>query len=106
MKPISVFHTPNSVAIIGASNDPEKIGGRPIRYMRENGFEGVLYPVNPGRAEVQGIPAYPSVRDLPEVPDVVIIAVGGSNAVEQVVACAELGVSGCIIMASGFRRNR
>lgn len=102
MKPISVFHTPKSVAVIGASNDPEKIGGRPIRYMRENGFEGTLYPVNPGRTEVQGIPAYPAVTDLPEVPEVVIIAVGGSNAVEQVVVCAELGVSGCIVMASGF----
>lgn len=102
MKPVSVFHSPRSVAIIGASNDPEKIGGRPIRYMRENGFAGALYPVNPGRAEVQGLAAYPSIADLPEVPDVVIVAVGGSNAVDQVVACAELGVSGCIVMASGF----
>jgi len=102
MKPLSAFHTPKSVAVIGASNDPEKIGGRPIRYMREFGFTGAIYPVNPGRAEVQGLPAYPSVRDLPEVPDVVIVAVAGANAVEQVVICAEIGVSGCIVMASGF----
>ena len=102
MNPLSAFHTPRSVAIIGASNDPEKIGGRPIRYMRENGFTGAIYPVNPGRAEVQGLPAFPSIRDLPEVPDVVIVAVAGANAVEQVVSCAEIGVLGCIVMASGF----
>lgn len=102
MKPLSAFHTPKSVAVIGASNDPEKIGGRPIRYMREFGFTGAIYPVNPGRAEVQGLAAYPSIRDLPEVPDVVIVAVGGTNAVEQVVICAEIGVLGCIVMASGF----
>ena len=102
MKPVSVFHRPKSVAIIGASSDPDKIGGRPIRYLREFGFEGSIFPVNPTRSEVQGLPAYASLDQLPEVPDVAIIAVGGERAVEQVVACAELGVSGCIVMASGF----
>ena len=101
-KPVSVFHHPASVAIIGASNDPEKIGGRPIRYMREAGFQGEIYPVNPTRDEVQGLRSYPSVEALPKVPDVAIIAVAGARAVEQVIACAQLGVSGCIVMASGF----
>jgi acyl-CoA synthetase (NDP forming) len=96
------FHDPSSVAIIGASSDPEKIGGRPIRYLQENGFAGAIYPVNPQRPEIQGLPAYPSVDDLPSVPEVAIIAVSGANAVAQIVRCAELGVKGCVIMASGF----
>lgn len=102
MSSLWFFHRPGSVAIIGASNDPEKIGGRPIRYMREFGFEGSIYPINPNRAKIQGITAYSSLDDLPAVPDVAIIAVSGANAVAQIVRCADLGVKGCIVMSSGF----
>lgn len=102
MSGLRCFHDPASVAIIGASSDPEKIGGRPIRYLQENGFAGAIYPVNPQRPEIQGLPAYRSVDDLPSVPEVAIIAVSGANAVAQIVRCAELGVKGCVIMASGF----
>mgnify|MGYP002620715481 CR=1 FL=1 len=93
---------PSSIAIIGASDSPDKIGGRPIRYLKEFGFTGSILPVNPGRPKVQGLDAFPSVADLPEVPDVAIIAVAGENAVESVDACAEKGVKAAIIMASGF----
>jgi acetate---CoA ligase (ADP-forming) len=99
---VDVFHHPQSVAVIGASDDTEKIGGRPLRYMRECGFAGRVLPVNPGRHVVQGLPAWPDVRSLPEVPDVAIVAVAGARAVEAVTACAEMGVRGCVVMASGF----
>ncbi|MDX2376117.1 acetate--CoA ligase family protein [Microbacterium sp. LRZ72] len=102
MSSLSFFHSPRSVAVIGASNDPDKIGGRPIRYMRECGYDGEIYPINPSRDNVQGIEAYASIDRLPVVPDVAIVAVSGTNAVAQVVRCAELGVKGCLIMASGF----
>jgi acyl-CoA synthetase (NDP forming) len=96
------LHEPKTVAVIGASDDPEKIGGRPLRYMREFGFAGTVLPVNPSRREVQGLVAYPSVDVLPEVPDVALIAVAGDAAVQAVVACAKAGVAGAIVMASGF----
>jgi acyl-CoA synthetase (NDP forming) len=102
MPSVDVFHHPRSVAVIGASDDTEKIGGRPLRYMRECGFAGRVLPVNPGRHLVQGLPAWPDVRSLPEVPDVAIVAVAGARAVEAVTACAEIGVRGCVVMASGF----
>ncbi|MCS5722849.1 acetate--CoA ligase family protein [Herbiconiux sp. CPCC 203407] len=102
MSGLRFFHDPASVAIIGASSDPEKIGGRPIRYLAENGYAGAVYPVNPQRTEIQGLEAYPSLDALPTVPEVAIVAVSGANAVAQVVRCAELGVKGCVIMASGF----
>ncbi|SDY86870.1 acetate--CoA ligase family protein [Herbiconiux ginsengi] len=102
MSGLRFFHDPASVAVIGASSDPEKIGGRPIRYLQECGFAGAIYPVNPQRSEIQGLVAYPSIDALPVVPEVAIIAVSGANAVAQIVRCAELGVAGCVIMASGF----
>ncbi|GGE27676.1 pimeloyl-CoA synthetase [Primorskyibacter flagellatus] len=93
---------PKSVAILGASDNPDKIGGRPIRFMREFGFAGTIYPVNPGRDMVQGLKSYPSLADLPEAPEAVIVAVAG-DAVEPAVAeCARIGVKLAVIMASGF----
>lgn len=94
--------SPRSVAVLGASDNPNKIGGRPIRFMQEFGFAGTIYPVNPGRETVQGLKSYPSLADLPEPPDAVIVAVAG-DAVEPAVAdCARIGVKLAVIMASGF----
>ncbi|MFT8081753.1 CoA-binding protein, partial [Salmonella enterica subsp. enterica serovar Enteritidis] len=65
---------PRSVAILGASDNPIKAGGRTIDYLRRHGFAGRILPVNPKRAEVQGLAAYPSLRALPEAPDAVVIS--------------------------------
>jgi acyl-CoA synthetase (NDP forming) len=93
---------PRSVAIIGASENTDKIGGRPIRYLKECGFPGRILPINPGRETVQGLKAYPSIDALPEAPDAAIIAVAGVGAVEAVEACAAKGVKAAIIISSGF----
>lgn len=99
---LSYFHRPASVAVVGASDDPEKIGGRPLRYMREFGYGGLVIPVNPRRAEVQGMATVGSLADAPVVPDVALIGVPGASAVEAVALAAEMGVKGCIVMSSGF----
>ena len=57
---------PGSVAIIGASDNPARIGGRPLRYMRDAGFSGRIYPVNPNRESVQEIPAFATITEMPE----------------------------------------
>ena len=57
---------PRAVAILGASDNPIKAGGRPIDYMRRHGYAGRIFPINPNRSEVQGLPAYASLRALPE----------------------------------------
>jgi acetate---CoA ligase (ADP-forming) len=93
---------PASVAIIGASNNPDRIGGRPIAYSRRFGFRGSLYPINPARSQVQGLQAYPDLGSLPEVPEVAMIMVPGLLAVEAVEACAAAGVRAAIVAASGF----
>jgi acyl-CoA synthetase (NDP forming) len=93
---------PKSIAIIGASENPNKIGGRPIHYMKRHGYQGAIYPINPNRAEIQGLKSYPSLAALPEVPELAIVIVGGDGTVAAVEECARLGVKAAIIIASGF----
>ncbi|MCK8783601.1 CoA-binding protein, partial [Roseomonas sp. NAR14] len=93
---------PRSVAVVGASDDPTRIGGRPIAYMLGQGFRGTIFPVNPKRPTVQGLTAYPSPAELPEAPDVAIIAVP-SELVEP--SIDSLGARGCraaIVFSAGF----
>ncbi|WP_426954340.1 acetate--CoA ligase family protein [Muricoccus radiodurans] len=94
--------TPRSIAIIGASQDETKVGGRPVELLRRHGFPGTIYPVNPRAAEVQGLRAYPSVAALPEAPDLAIIAVAAEATPDALDACAAKGVRGAVIFSSGF----
>src|SRR3982074_2804544 len=93
---------PKSVAIIGASENPNKVGGRPAHYLDKFGFKGKIFPINPSRAEVQGFTCYKSLADLPEAPEMVIVAVAGDNAIGAVEDCAARGVKVAGVMASGF----
>jgi acetate---CoA ligase (ADP-forming) len=93
---------PRSVAIIGASENPNKVGGRPVHYLDKFGFRGSIFPINPSRGEVQGHKCYRSLDDLPETPEMVIVAVAGDNAIGVVEDCAAHGVKVAVVMASGF----
>jgi acetate---CoA ligase (ADP-forming) len=93
---------PRSVAVIGASENPNKVGGRPVHYLDKFGFKGKIFPINPSRAEVQGYKCYKSLADLPESPEMVIVAVAGDNAIGAVEDCAAHGVKIAVVMASGF----
>lgn len=94
--------SPRSVAVIGASSDATRIGGRPIAYMKAGGFKGAILPVNPNRAEIQGIQAYPSIADLPQVPDVAIVAVPANLAEQAVTDLAAKGCKGIVMFTAGF----
>jgi acetate---CoA ligase (ADP-forming) len=93
---------PRSIAIIGASENPNKVGGRPVHYLDKFGFKGRIFPINPSRTEVQGHQCYRSLDDLPEAPEMVIVAVAGDNAIGAVEECAGHGVKVAVVMASGF----
>ncbi|WPO39181.1 acetate--CoA ligase family protein [Tardiphaga sp. 42S5] len=93
---------PKSVAIIGASESPNKVGGRPVHYLQKFGFKGKIYPINPSRTEIQGEKCYKSLADLPEAPEMVIVAVAGDNVIGAVEDCAKAGVKIALVMASGF----
>lgn len=94
--------SPRSVAVIGASDNPHKVGGRPILYMQRYGYRGAIYPINPGRATVQGLPAFARLEGLPQAPELAIVAVAGEEAVRAVQSCAAQGVKVAVVMASGF----
>jgi acyl-CoA synthetase (NDP forming) len=93
---------PRSVAVVGASSDATRIGGRPIAYMQSQGFAGALYPVNPNRPEIMGLKAYPSIAALPETPDVAIVAVPAELAAPAIADLAKLGVKGVVMFTAGF----
>ncbi len=99
---LTPLFAPRSVAVLGASSDPARISGRPLAYMKAQGFQGALYPINPNRSEVQGLKAYPTVADLPETPDVVIVAVAAEIAEKSIAELAQRGVKAAVMFTAGF----
>ncbi|MGI3211135.1 acetate--CoA ligase family protein [Roseovarius tibetensis] len=93
---------PKSVAVIGASDDPTRIGGRPIAAMLGAGYAGRILPVNPRRDTVQGLACYASVADLPVAPDAALIAVPASLVPETISALGERGCKAATLFSSGF----
>jgi acetate---CoA ligase (ADP-forming) len=100
--PLTPLLAPSSVAIFGASNDPTRISGRSLRYFREAGYKGALYPINPTRDTVQGLPAYPDLVSVPGPVDFGLIAVPANLAVEAMEACVQKGVRGIVMFTAGF----
>lgn len=92
---------PRAIAVIGASDDPTRIGGRPVRYCKEH-FKGPIYPVNPNRPTIQGLKAYASARELPDVPDCALLAVPAASTAQAVEDCVARGIKGIVILSSGF----
>lgn len=96
---------PRSVAIFGASDDPTRISGRPLRYLLEAGFEGPIYPINPNRETVQGLRAYASLAAVPQTPDVALIAVPAALTEQAVRDCVDKGVGGAVIFSAGYAES-
>ena len=93
---------PRSVAIVGQSDDPGKTAGRPLKFLRQMGYAGRIYPINPRRARVLGEVAWPSVSALPEVPDHAYIVTPTQAAIEAVEDCGRRGVKVATVLADGF----
>lgn len=94
--------SPRSVALVGASDDPGKTAGRPLKFLRQAGFQGEVYPINPKRSEVQGERAYPSLASLPRVPQHVFVLTPTESVLECLRECAVMGVQVATVLASGF----
>ena len=93
---------PRSVAIVGQSNDTAKTAGRPLKFLRQAGYAGRIYPVNERRDTVLGERAWPSLAALPEVPEHAYIVTGTQGAIEAVQECGRLGVKVATVLADGF----
>jgi len=96
------FLYPKTVAVIGASEDSSKFGGRVLEYLLKFGFPGTLVPINMRAKTLRGVPAYPSVKASPHQIDVAIMAVPAEHALDSVRECAEAGAKGCILITAGF----
>jgi acetate---CoA ligase (ADP-forming) len=93
---------PRSVAIVGQSDDPAKTAGRPLKFLRQMGYAGRVYPVNARRERVLGERAWPSLTALPEPPEHVYIVTPTEAAVAAVEDCGQLGVKIATVLADGF----
>jgi acetate---CoA ligase (ADP-forming) len=93
---------PESVAVIGASTDPTKLGSIPVGHMKASGFKGPLYPINPKAPTIQDLPAFPSVRAVPGPVDLAVIAVPEQHVLPALRDCAEKGVRAAVLFTSGF----
>src|SRR5215203_673182 len=97
--------SPRSVAIVGQSDDAAKTAGRPLKYLRQAGYAGRIYPVNARRDTVLGEPAWRSLGALPERPDHAYIVTPTDGALVAVEECGHLGVPVATILADGFTES-
>jgi acyl-CoA synthetase (NDP forming) len=93
---------PRSVAIVGQSDDPAKAAGRPLKFLRQRGYAGRVYPVNTRRERVLGERAWPTLAALPEPPEHAYIVTATQAAVAAVEECGRLGVKVATVLADGF----
>ena len=100
-KELSRLLRPRSVAVIGASATPGSFGYRTLQNTAF-GYTGKVYPINPKHGEILGRACYPTIENLPEVPDCVVLSVPAAQALPVVEQCAALGVGGAVIYSSGF----
>jgi len=105
IKKLNSIFRPKRIALIGVSNNPDSVGGITLRNLVGGGFNGVVYPVNPKREAVFGIPCYPDVKSLPKVPDLAVIMTAAKWVPQLVKDCGEVGIHGLIIMSAGFKES-
>ena len=102
VKSLASLFAPESVAVIGASTEPLKIGGRPISFLKDNGYSGRILPINPKARDIQGLPVFPSIGDVDGTVDLAICAVPGEHAMATLQACARKGVRSVVMFSAGF----
>jgi acetyltransferase len=102
-QPLAPIFTPESVAVIGATDKPGSVGRTLLWNLLSNPFGGTIYPVNPKRRSVLGVSAYPSIRAIPTSIDLAIIAIPAPQVPAVIEDCVQAGVKGAIIVSAGFR---
>jgi len=99
---LTPFFAPRAVAVIGASDDIVKWGGSLLKNIIDGDFAGPIYPVNGRGGTVQGLPAYASVAELPEAPDLALVALGAAHVSSVIEQCGERGIRVALVVAAGF----
>ena len=100
---MEALFNPKSVAVIGASDNPGKLGSHVMRSLTEGKYPGKIFPVNPGKNEIMGIKTYPSLLQTPESVDLSVIVLPAESVPKTVMECGEKGVKGIVLITAGFR---
>lgn len=97
----ALFH-PTSIAVIGATRELNRIGGRPIQFLRAHGYPGRIYPINPKYSDIDGLRCYPALAAVPEPVDLVIVAIGAAGVMKALEEAAARRVKGAVVFSAGF----
>ncbi|HER54585.1 MAG TPA: acetyl CoA synthetase subunit alpha, partial [Candidatus Bathyarchaeota archaeon] len=97
--------SPNSIAVIGASNKERSVGHALMKNLTESGYSGKVYPVNINKTEILGLKAYQNVAQLPELVDLAVIATPAKTVPDIVEQCGKAGIVGVIIISAGFKER-
>lgn len=102
---LTEFFNPNSVAVIGASTDPRKLGYSVLENLIEGGYaaQGEIYPINLTATEILGVPAFPTVQDVPGPIDLAVIVIPYPYVPDALRTCGEKGIPAVIVISAGFR---
>jgi acetate---CoA ligase (ADP-forming) len=100
--PLDSFFAPESIALIGASRDLEKIPGRLLSMLRKNEFPGKLYPINPNYGEIDGLKCYPTIAAVGQPIDLAVVIIPARAVLGALEQCAAAGIKNAVIISSGF----
>src|SRR5262245_56995919 len=103
--PLSIFFSPHSVAVIGATEAPGSVGRTLLQNLIGSPFGGTVFPVNPKRSHVLGIKAYPNVAAVPDPVELAVIATPAPTVPGIMEECAAAGVRGVVVVSAGFKET-
>jgi acetyltransferase len=99
------FFNPQTIAVIGASRTPGKVGHDILKNLIQYGYQGSIYPINPEAPEILGLKAYPSILDVPEKIGLAVIAVPPKSVLEVIGQCGKKGIDSAVIITAGFKES-
>ncbi len=102
IKNLKPFFEPASIAVIGASANPQKIGHQILKNIKEAGFAGKVYPVHPSLSDILNLKSYPSVTAIPDTIDLAVVVIPASEVINVVEECGQKKVKAVIVISSGF----
>jgi len=99
------FFNPKTIAVIGASRTPGKVGHDILKNLTQYGYQGVLYPINPEAPEILGLKAYPTIMDVPGEIGLAIVVVPPKSVLEVIGQCGKKGIDSAVIITAGFKES-
>ncbi|NJN67932.1 MAG: CoA-binding protein [Chloroflexaceae bacterium] len=100
---LEAIFAPRSVAVIGASPDPDRLGHQVLKNIVQHGYQGRIYPIHPRASQILDLPAFPSVLHVPDPIDLAVMVIPARQVLPVVEECGQKGVQGLIVISAGFK---